>query len=425
MTKLGDFIKRKRDEKGLSNSQLASAAGISESTIDQILAGDITRPPDERLRGLARVLDVSFDHLLSLIPESDRERGANLEMGNVTLALNMDEGHGAPERLELIPPGPMIRGRDGREWNMSDPQGVIEATRARGVHIPIDINHAIDLRAPEGKTSPAVAWIDPQNLTVSDSGAIVAPVAWNATGQATVANREYRYLSPVFLFNPESRGIHSLVSVALVNRPNLELPALNSQQRQKETQMDPKLLAALNLSQGATVDEVVAAINALKTARSDAESQLAQAKNTPDPTAWVPMSQYNAVLTRATNAETTINQQAQATQQAAINAAVDKAIKEGKLTPSAKDYYVAACQQDGGLDRFNAFIATAPKVMSDQTTLGKETPAQDDTASNSETITTLTAQQKALCAEMGLKEEDYLKSLNRLASDKQMRAAQA
>ena len=73
MSALGDRLKALRDDKELTTAQLAEAAGIDESTMTAILSGDIARPPDERLRGLADLLDVSFDDLLNLIPESVRE----------------------------------------------------------------------------------------------------------------------------------------------------------------------------------------------------------------------------------------------------------------------------------------------------------------------------------------------------------------
>jgi len=71
--KLGDRLRQLRDRKGLTNKQLGAAMGIDESTVGQILSGDIQRPPDERLRGAAKVLDVTFESLRDLIPESARE----------------------------------------------------------------------------------------------------------------------------------------------------------------------------------------------------------------------------------------------------------------------------------------------------------------------------------------------------------------
>ena len=72
-TALGDFITAEADRKNITDEQLASGAGISVSTMQQIKRGEIVRPPDNRIRGIARVLGTSFDRLLNLIPEDLRE----------------------------------------------------------------------------------------------------------------------------------------------------------------------------------------------------------------------------------------------------------------------------------------------------------------------------------------------------------------
>lgn len=76
-SKLGDRLTALRDEKDLSTQDLATAAGIDESTMQQILGGSIDRPPDHRLKGLAKVLGVSFNSLLNLIPRDRRNEEKN------------------------------------------------------------------------------------------------------------------------------------------------------------------------------------------------------------------------------------------------------------------------------------------------------------------------------------------------------------
>lgn len=73
-SKLGNFLAKKRDEQDLTNDDLAKAAGVAVSTMQGILSGEIGRPPDSRLRGLARRLDgVSFDDLVNLLPATSQE----------------------------------------------------------------------------------------------------------------------------------------------------------------------------------------------------------------------------------------------------------------------------------------------------------------------------------------------------------------
>jgi len=47
-------------------AEMADAAGIAPNTVENILSADIIRPPDDRLRGFAEVLDISFERLQSL-----------------------------------------------------------------------------------------------------------------------------------------------------------------------------------------------------------------------------------------------------------------------------------------------------------------------------------------------------------------------
>jgi len=72
-TRLGDFLRAERERKDMSPEAVARAAGISTSTLSQIERGEIERPPDNRLRGFARALGVSFDRLINLIPENVRD----------------------------------------------------------------------------------------------------------------------------------------------------------------------------------------------------------------------------------------------------------------------------------------------------------------------------------------------------------------
>jgi transcriptional regulator with XRE-family HTH domain len=72
-TPLGNMLRKAMDAKGLSTADLGKAAGIDAGTVAQILDGSIKRPPNERLKGFARVTGISFDQLLNAIPSNIRE----------------------------------------------------------------------------------------------------------------------------------------------------------------------------------------------------------------------------------------------------------------------------------------------------------------------------------------------------------------
>ena len=74
-TKLSKMLSRRIDEMTSEDKsradivqEMARAAGITPGTVGQILRGEITDPPDERLRGFAKVLGLSFEALKRAVP---------------------------------------------------------------------------------------------------------------------------------------------------------------------------------------------------------------------------------------------------------------------------------------------------------------------------------------------------------------------
>jgi len=148
-----------------------------------------------------------------------------------SIAFNTDLGAGGtpPEWVQLLPAGPTIAGRDGRSW-LFDAQAsnaVLSTFNARSDELPIDWEHASQHRAPNGEEAPAAGWI--KELAIR-AGSLWGRVAWNARAAAQITAREYRFLSPVFDFNPDSGRIARLVCAGLTNFPNLAMTALNRQQ---------------------------------------------------------------------------------------------------------------------------------------------------------------------------------------------------
>lgn len=96
---LGERLRQLMTEKNKTAEQVGSAAGIEASTVQQILNGDIKRPPDERLRGFATELGVSFKSLLALIPANLREATAPF------LEAIESDGAGLKWRIRVIKAG--------------------------------------------------------------------------------------------------------------------------------------------------------------------------------------------------------------------------------------------------------------------------------------------------------------------------------
>ncbi len=284
----------------------------------------------------------------------------------------------APEWIELIPSGQIVTGRDGRTWINDHPEIILQSFVTDGKDLPIDWEHSTELKAPEGEEAPAAGWI--KELEIREGGAIWGQVDWTARGRESISGKEYRYLSPVFRYEVESRRIFRLTSAGLTNQPNLYISALNAEEPRKEQKMElAKLLAELGLPATATFLDALNRIAQMKTEHATA---LNQAQN-PPLDKFVPRADYDTALNRATTAEASVKAIKDEQLETAINAEIDQALKAGKITPATKDYHVAQCRMDGGLERFKEFVKAAPVVGGDSG-LGDKKPGDGGTALNAE-----------------------------------------
>ncbi len=291
--------------------------------------------------------------------------------------------NGQPEWIPLLPAGQTITGRDGRSWLNAAPEDVVAAFVADGKPMPLDWEHATELKAPKGEPAPAAGWI--VELALREDGSLWGRVEWTPRGALAVTSREYRFISPVFIFDRATDLIVKLTSVGLTNRPNLHLPALNRQsQSEEELSMNQQqfaaLLVALGLAPNATADQ---ALNQVTKLSGDLATALNRAEQ-PSLDKFVPKADYDAVVAKATNAETKLAEVQGHIQETAINAEIDAALKAGKITPATVEYHKAQCRQEGGLDRFKAFCQAAPTVAADAGLDGKKPGDAEAAALNAE-----------------------------------------
>jgi len=177
----------------------------------------------------------------------------------------------ARQWAQLLPVG-AINGRDGRRFRLSRPAALVEAFRRDPRPLPVDYEHASAASRTTGAPAPAAGWIT--DLKVAEN-AIWGLIEWNEKARAMVAAREYRFLSPEFLYDPASGEVRALLSAGLVHRPNLALAALN---RQEAADMTPPrteddalripaaVLEALRLPNDTDVEAALAAIATLREA---------------------------------------------------------------------------------------------------------------------------------------------------------------
>lgn len=313
------------------------------------------------------------------------------------MALNfeMPQDGIAPEWIELLPAGRVITGRDGRTWINDKPEELLAAFAAGSKDLPIDWEHSSELKARRGEEAPAAAWI--KQLEVRADGSTWGRVEWTPRGTASVMNREYRYLSPVFKYEKITGRVMRITSCGLTNQPNLFLDALNSAQPKEEPTMLKRLLILLGLPESTSEE---GALNHITQVKGDLATALNSAAS-PPLDKFVPAPDYELALNRATTAETSLKAIQDAQLETAINTEIDAALKAGKINPSTKEYHVAQCHQEGGLDRFKQFVAAAPVIAGDSN-LDKKQPGETDTALN--------AEEQKVCDMMGLSVEDYRKA---------------
>jgi phage I-like protein len=327
--------------------------------------------------------------------------------GSFFVSLNFESGV-LPSSLELIPAGTLIQGRDGRKWKNSQPQKVALASTARLSRLVIDENHATDLAAPKGGSSPAMGWMT--NLRTGQGGSIWADVEWTKRGEQAVLNREYRFLSPVFLHD-EQGEITVVLRAALTNSPNLQLPALNSERPELITQeesMNKALCAALGLPETATEAEAVVAVQALqnKAALNAARPETAQTQtDTPkaDLAAYAPRADLNAMEARALAAEKQLAELNAAQLKTEAETAVDEAIKNRKIAPASRAEYLALCATQEGLGTFKKIAAATPAII------GTEARAPEGTPPAAGGGAALNAEETATYKAMGYTEEEIKK----------------
>lgn len=328
-----------------------------------------------------------------------------------------------PEWIHLMPPGQM-NARDGRRFLLRDPEAVVRASLAIAKEFVIDYEHQTDLSPKNGQPAPAAGWI--KELAVRADG-IWGRVEWTAKAAGMIRAREYRFLSPTFNHTPDaSHEVKVILRAALTNNPALELTALATNQN-GDPVMEKFLLAlanALGLGEDATQDQVLAALTeklgslasltALATAVRGAldldekadekaiaaaidglrqEVATASAKGNPDPAKFVPIAQVTELSNQVATLTASLNDDK-------ATAAVEQAMKDGKLPPALMDWGMDYAKRD--LADFVAYCSANPVLVKPGSDIPNIVPKTGDGE--------LGEADKAICAALGVTPEAYLKT---------------
>ena len=315
---------------------------------------------------------------------------------------------GIPEEIQVIPYGIDVQTPKGPFTLDEEGAASVMATFAgQKNQMVIDYEH----QTLQGVQAPAAGWIT--RLINKGKDGIWAAVEWTERARQYLANREYRYVSPVFLKRISDNKVLRLINVALTNQPNIDgmVPLVNKFEikiAEEESTMWKELLKALGLAETAAEQEAVAAVNKLKLTLNKAVLAtlgLAETATEQEAVAMinklktsVALVANKAVLTAlgladtATEAEVTgtimamkqshdrVGALAQelANLKASLGAKdatdlVAQAMKDGKITPAQKDWAEEYAKRD--LAGFKVFVAKAPTVVVQGRIVGGEKPA--------------------------------------------------
>ena len=300
------------------------------------------------------------------------------------------EGEQAPDWVELLPAGDVVRGRDGRSWANPSPDQIIAVFADDPLDLPIDFEHSTMVKGAQGEAAPAVGWVKELDLR---AGAVWGRVEWNAAGAEALTSKAYRYISPVFqvIEMAGRKFVGPLTSAGLTNKPNLNLQALNREE--EPSPMDEVIAKALGLKTDASAADAVSAIDLLKSERTQAMNRA----ETPDTTMFVPRADYELAMNKVRGYE----KSAADALDAEITSTVEAAIVAGKVAPASKAYHLAACKAEGGLTSFKAMVDAAPEIAANT-----QKPAK-----SAENTAALTTEQQAACRALGMSEADYAAQL--------------
>jgi phage I-like protein len=318
-------------------------------------------------------------------------------------------GGAAPDWIELLPAG-VFNGRDGRgPFRVENPAVVIAATRALAMAagLPIDYDHATDFGAPAGRPAPAAGWIVAFAVR---AGAVWGRVEWTRRAATAIAAREYRYVSPVFQFDPASGRVTRLLRAGLTNNPNLYLTAIAAAATHaaspEESMMEEflnKLREILGLDPDAAPDDVLAAVSGLAAdddpddgAGAGADAAAANARAL-DPARYVAIAEFQKALTELNSmrAERARERAAQA---------VDEATRSGKLVPAQREWAIAYCAADP--TGFSSFVARQPAILGAASGFDSEPPMAPGASG---TRTSLGATELAICSQLGVSAADFVR----------------
>lgn len=276
---------------------------------------------------------------------------------------------GVPEEIQVIPYGIEIQTPKGPfTLDEESAVAVINSFDAQKNQMVIDYEH----QTLAGTEAPAAGWIT--KLINKGADGIWAAVNWTEKAKQYLANKEYKYVSPVFLKRISDNKVMCLINVALTNQPNIDgmVPLVNKSgyfiqiKNKEDNTMLKKLLEALGLTEAATEQEVIMALNKLKEPVKIVANKsvltilgLAETATEAEVTGTIMAMKQSHTSISGVAQELADLKKTLGAKDAADVVAI--AMKDGKITPAQKEWADKYATTD--LEGFKVFVAKAPVVV--------------------------------------------------------------
>lgn len=277
----------------------------------------------------------------------------------VTLASDM--AGQVPEWIQLLPFG-LVKSVKG-DFNVDGESlaEIIGYFEARGNDVVIDYEH----QTLDGGQAPAAGWV--KELQDRGPDGLWARVDWTERAREYLANKEYRYLSPVVLVRRADNKAVAIHSVALTNAPAMSgvRPIVNKHTKEDDgMKFLEELARLLGLTGQASEADALAAVKALKDKAEVAAHKevlelldlkegagLVEVKGKvialKNPSGYVRAEEFKALQEKLAQRER--------------DELVTRALTEGKIAPAQKAWAEQYTLKDQ--EGFKAFLEQAPQVV--------------------------------------------------------------
>lgn len=284
---------------------------------------------------------------------------------------------------------------------------IMESFKSKKNELVIDYEH----QTLTGEIAPAAGWI--KNLENRGKDGIWGEVEWTPKATDFIANKEYKYLSPVIFVRKTDKRVQVIHSAALTNDPAIDgmVPIANKLEIEFEEdenmneELLKKIAVACGLPEDATPEQILQACLDMNKACQDKQDMsinkevlsmlgLKEGSNVEDvkgkiialkdPSNFVSKDDFKKLQDKLVSKEK--------------DEVVTAALKAGKITPAQKEWAEAYALKD--MDGFKKFIEGAPQVVPYEKIELKDTKPKS---------TELDETDLAVCKQLGISTEEYKK----------------